>query len=83
LAAPASGHQNYLKISAMTTPEKKSGSGKLRTLESLTVEIEAYESAIADAELQGRGKLPQVELLRKTLGEMRARLQILKQAEKK
>lgn len=67
----------------MTMPEKKSGSGKLRTLESLSLEIEAYESAIAAAESQGRGKLQQVELLRRTLVEMKARLQILKQASAK
>ena len=64
----------------MTRPQKKSGSGKLRTLESLAAEIDAYEMAIAAAESQGRGDLPQVELLRKTLAEMRERLQILKQA---
>ena len=62
----------------MTTPDEKSGFGNLRTLESLAVEIEAYESAIAAAESQGRGDLPQVALLRRTLGEMRERLQILK-----
>jgi len=64
------------------TPQKKSGSGKLRTLESLSVEIEAYEAAIAAAESQGRGSLPQVEQLRSTLLDMRARLQLLKQAAK-
>ena len=58
-------------------PEAKSRSGKFRTLGSLTEAIEAYESAIADAENQGRGNLPQVQLLKQTLGEMRTRLQAL------
>ena len=59
-------------------PDEKSRSGKFRTLGSLTEQIEAYESAIADAERQGRGNQPQVQLLKQTLGEMKTRLQALK-----
>jgi phage shock protein A len=66
----------------MTTPESKPAPSQLQTIKSLTVEISSYESAIAAAESQGRGMLPQVELLRTTLGEMRKKLGVLKQADK-
>ena len=67
----------------MTTPKKERPLIKRsQTIESLTLEIRAYETAIADADIAGRGNLPHVELLRQSLGEMKDRLQILKQAVK-
>jgi hypothetical protein len=66
----------------MTSPEKNPRLFRRQeTIESLTIEVGAYESAIADAECLGRGNLPHVELLRKTLEEMRHRLRMLKEAE--
>ena len=66
----------------MTTPESKPAASQVQTIKCLAVEISSYESAIAAAESQGRGMLPQVELLRTTLGEMRKKLRVLKQADK-
>ena len=67
----------------MTKPERKSSLVRRNeTIQSLMIEIQAYESAIADAEGFGRGKLPHVTLLRQTLAEMKDRLQVLKQADK-
>jgi ferritin-like metal-binding protein YciE len=63
----------------VTTSERKLVSSKLQKLESLNIEIAVYESAISDAESLGKGNLPHVELLRKTLKEMKDRLQVLKQ----
>ena len=63
-------------------PQPKQPFIKLReTIESLTGEIKAYESAIANVESLGRGKLPHVKLLQTTLEEMKARLQALRSEE--
>jgi hypothetical protein len=61
-------------------PEPTKPPIKLReSIQSLTVEIKAYESAIANADDQGRGKLPHIELLKETLGKMKERLEALTQ----
>jgi hypothetical protein len=67
----------------MTKPERKASLVRRNeTIQSLMIEIHAYESAIADAEGFGRGKLPHVNLLRQTLEEMKDRLQRLKHGDK-
>lgn len=67
----------------MTKPERKPALiRRNETIQSLMIEIQAYESAIADADGFGRGKLPHVKLLRQTLEEMKDRLQMLKQGDK-
>jgi ferritin-like metal-binding protein YciE len=65
------------RVLPTTKLENRLVSSKLRNIETIKVEIGAYESAIADAERLGRGKLAHIQLLKETLAELKARLRVL------